>query len=685
LAAMNKLLWMPKDGHYAEFKDRLGNQIQHPSAALWTIYHSIDSEVPDNFQAYQSLRYVDNQIPHIPVKAAGLDDGNYYTLSTTNWMPYQWSLNNVVLAESMHTALANWQGGRTDEAFKLFKSEILASMYMGGSPGNIVQISYYDAIRGESYRDFGDPIGMFSRSLVEGLFGIVPDALSKTLTIRPGIPSDWNYASFATPDISFDFKRTGQTDNYTLIPKLETKMGLNFKVIARGQVKSVTLNGQPIVWKNVADAVGKPEISIKTAPASLYKISIVWAGPKPALPSPEKTFIAGNDIGVDIPNVKILKVFDPEKAFTGLQNTATRFTAKVSTATGNYSAFVQVNQGGLTWWMPLCFKVMNPVTLIPEKGLEADNSGFILQNNTYANALLVVKVNGFQKPLSIPSRETTDVITVPTDQLVPGTNKVDIVQVNGLHIFENLVDWKATVNGKLETVDLGSAFNDKVTQIFRNKYLSPRPTSTTLQLPVQGIGDWPKPTEVFNVDDSGLRKLAGDKNTITLPQGITFNTPGDASKNNIMFTSQWDNYPKEKTIALSGKSSHAWFLMAGSTNPMQSQMDNGELLIQYTDGSKDTLALRNPETWWPIDQDYYTDGFAFALEQARPPRIHLATGEIVAGDESKQRYNGKSIKGGAATVLDMPLDPTKTLKSLTLKTVANDVVIGLMAVTLSRE
>jgi hypothetical protein len=34
--------------------------------------------------------------------------------------------------------------------------------------------------------------------------------------------------------------------------------------------------------------------------------------------------------------------------------------------------------------------------------------------------------------------------------------------------------------------------------------------------------------------------------------------------------------------------------------------------------------------------------------------------------------------------LDMPLDANKTLKELKLQTIANDVVIGLMSVTLQR-
>jgi hypothetical protein len=203
-----------------------------------------------------------------------------------------------------------------------------------------------------------------------------------------------------------------------------------------------------------------------------------------------------------------------------------------------------------------------------------------------------------------------------------------------------------------------------------------------LQLPWQGIGDWPHPHESFEVKDEGLRKLAQTNDQFELSQGIRFKTPSDPKANNIVFTSQWDNYPNEKVIPLSGNASHAWFLMAGSTNPMQSQLDNGIITVQYTDGTEELLALRNPETWWPIDQDYFTDDFAFKLKQARPIRIHLATGKIVDGQESKAFWNGKKIEGGAATILDMPLNPKKTLKSITLKTLTNDVVIGLMSITL---
>jgi hypothetical protein len=75
----------------------------------------------------------------------------------------------------MHTALAYFQAGRPEEAYRLMKSSFLDGMYLGNSPGNLGQVSFYDAARGECYRDFGDPIGVASRLLVQGLYGILPD------------------------------------------------------------------------------------------------------------------------------------------------------------------------------------------------------------------------------------------------------------------------------------------------------------------------------------------------------------------------------------------------------------------------------------------------------------------------------------------------------------------------------
>jgi hypothetical protein len=615
LKAMNTALWMPEKGWFAEYKDALGLQKRHPSAGLWTIYHSIDSEVPDAFQAWQSLRYVDTSNPHIPVRANGLEDKGYYTLSTTNWMPYEWSLNNVVLAESTHTALANWQAGRTEEAFKLWKSELLSSMYLGGSPGNFAQVSHYDATLGESYRDFGDPVGINSRALVEGLFGIVPDALNKTLLIRPGLPQEWDHASLKIPDLTFSFKRNGHTDEYKLIPSFAIQLALKMRIKARNSsIISLKVNGKATNWSNVDNAISTPEVEFTVAPAKSYNIEVVWGKGSLSKTKLGAQYLLGSTIDINFDDAKITKVYDPQGVLDQAATISGNLKATLKAEIGHRTAFVQLKQQDFTYWYPLCFEI----TEIDKKN----------------------------------------------------------------HQILNLMDpkWK---NQKLETIDLSTFFNNEVGQIFRNKYLSPRPNTTTLQLPSQGIGDWTNTKLHPEINDQGLRQLAGARNEFTLPSGIVFKTPSAAKLKNIIYTSQWDNYPAQVEIPLYGKANAVFFLLAGSTNPMQSRMDNGEVIVHYTDGSTEQLPLRNPENWWPIEQDLYTDGFAFNTGADRPLRVHLKTGKVVTPTDAEE-WNGKEIEGGAATALAIKLNPAKTLSKLTLSALCNDVVVGLMAITLSR-
>lgn len=674
LHAVNDLLWLPAKGWYAEYIDKgdRGARIVHPAAGLWTIYHAIDSRVPDPFQAYQALRYIDTQIPHIPIRAKGLADTSLYTLSTTNWLPYTWSLNNVVMAESLHTALAYWQGGRPEEAWPLWKGALVESMYLGASPGNFQQLSFYDAMRGELYRDFADPIGMAARSLVEGLFGIHPDALQDTLRITPGWPMAWDAASLHIPDIGLEYTRRLNMDLYHIHAVFAKKMCLLLRVRARTDgVGSVTANGRPIAWSAVADPVNGPLLAIVVPSgrsdaradarsdgspdassrdrgaedhaaqphvAQDYHIAIAWKGDTFDASSSDAissdtlsasagflniksgmrlpTYAAGQSLRVNIAKAKIRQVFDPQTALSGISFTDHGLRATVRASEANATFFIRLEQGSFSWWQPFDFHVRRPA-------------------------------------LAQPAIQNAPVVT----------------------------------GAQYDTIGLTAYFNDRVDRIFRNEYRTPRPASPTLQLPLQGIGNWCYPLVDPVIDDAGLRARAGERNEIILPAGLPLATPGTKGSPNILFTSRWDNFPDSVAIPLKGKASHAYFLLAGSTDPMQSRITNGLIDIRYKDGSADELPLNNPETWWPIEQDYYEDGFAFSVGAPRPLRVYLKTG--IVSDKPPGRitikgFSGTGIDGGAATILDMPLHPGKELDHMVLRTVANDVVIGLMSLTLLR-
>lgn len=514
LKAMNERLWLADKGHWVEYQDMMGLKRKHESAAVWSVYTPIDCGACTGEQAYQATRYVDREIPHIDVEDTGLK-----TISTTNWLPYSWSINNVAAAEVMHTALAFFEAGRNEAGYRLMKANIMDQMYYGGSPANFGQVSYYDAARGECYRDFGDCIGISARTLIQGFFGIVPEALYGRCIIRPGFPSHWESASVSTPYLTYKYKRNGKKATFEITQNFAQPL----KIVIR----------QNIGEGRYVDVEATDE-----------KHQVITVDVPTAIPDPV------DDI------------------------------------------FVQ-------------------------KLVDADAYG-----------------------LGEPSAK-----------------------------------------GSFRKIKMDNLMNSEVDDIYKNKYLSPRPQVTTLQIPTQGIGEWCHPTLDADINDSVFRTLI--KKDEFKVAGVPFRTLKEG--NNIAYTSLWDNYPESVTVPLKGKAQYAYLLMAGSTNHMQCRIDNGLIIATYTDGSTDTLKLVNPDNWCPIEQDYYVDGKAFYTTQPRPYRIALGTGTVsrnLGEALGISEVYGRPIPGGAAQMLKMPLNKRKELQSLTLRTLSNDVVIGLMAVTL---
>lgn len=595
LKALNARLWMPERGHWAEFQDFMGHKRLHTSPGVWTIYHALDSDIADPFQAYLATSYVDREIPHIPVTVSAfpssdknweatvaatarqLNAEGYASISTTNWLPYSWSINNVAFAEVMHTALAYFQAGRADAGFHLLKSSVLDGMYLGESPGNFGQISFYDAARGECYRDFGDPIGVASRVLIQGLYGILPDAMNGRLLVKPGLPSSWPFASLHTPDIDFDFKHTNEAvTSYTIIHRLPAVHTLELQFPAqRSEVAELTVNGKPATWTLVENSITRPVLSVMVPASSDEKveINIEWGGE--VLGSLAKSQIEAASAEAPV-------------------------------------RFVPMQQGDMKWWAP----VDNPMAA--DKGNSTQFSAF-------------AKVN----------------------------------------------------SSKCEPVVMDKQFNSAVTDIFRNEYLSPRSPYTTLQIPKQGIGEWCHPLHTVDIDDSGLRSSV-QKGVLNTKLGVPFRTPAEGQ--NIAFTSLWDNYPDSLTVSLKGKASCAYLLMAGSTNHMQCHIDNGLIRVYYKDGTCDKMALRNPDNWAPIEHIFFEDGMAFNRHAPALYRLRLKTGEVSNNFGEELGFPGASreLDGGAAILLEMPLNPDKKLSHLVLETLSNDVVIGLMGITLQR-
>ena len=544
LKAMNARLWLNKPGHWAEYEDLMGLRRKHLSAALWTIYTPIDCGACTPDQAWRATLYADRHFPHIPVEIAEggqivADDGHqYYTMSTTDWLPYDWSTNNVAHEEVMNTALAYFIAGRRNEGFRLLKSDILDGMFLGACPGNFGQISYYDKARSEAYRDFGDCVGIASRAIVNGLFGIRPDALHRQCILQYSLPDEWDDATINTPYLSYHMHRDGNRLSYDITQHFAQPLRIILRV-GTGEGRFVDFQGSDSEQQTIT--------------------------------------------------------IDLDKYITAEEPSATAYIGD--------------------------------------------------------------------------SHDNTDIDLAGLADFIEGTRQTP--------------------------VDISRLFNANVDDIFRNEYLSPRPPYTTLQLPKQGIGQWCQPDRTAHIEDDGLRAKSV-KGVFDTGIGVSFLTPAEG--HNIIYTSLWDNYPESVDIPLKGKAAYACLLLAGSTNNMQSRIDNGIITAHYSDGTADTLRLVNPVNWCPIEQEYYLDGLAFSAASLRPYRVHLGSGQVSRhiSEVTRTAAFANSVPGnpdsaeprlidcGAAEILKMPLNPKKRLRRLTLRTLSNDVVIGLMAVTLTR-
>jgi hypothetical protein len=693
LKAMRRELWLADRGWFAEWKDLTGLRLAHPHAALWTFSHATDSEVPTPLEAWQISRFVDTQIAHIPVHGPGVPAGGYYTLPTTSWMPYTWSINNVVMAEAVHTSLAYWQAGRGDEAFRLFKGAVLDSMYMGLCPGNVGMTTHFDMARGEAQRDFADAAGVLSRALLEGLFGVRPDALAGELLVRPGLPPEWGRAELRHADFRLAFRRSGPAETYTVEPRFTKPMRLRLHAAApRDGVARVSVNGRPARWRVLEDSVGRPRVEIESPPAARHEIVIVWKGAKTAAAGAPSVVARGGELRAGFGAARLLEVADPQHALGRITRGESFFRAAAVGVTGHRTAFAKVRQGDAVWWSPVAFEIRPPFEIIQAVNRDAGHLRFRVRNNT-PNPIggdMTVRTGGRveSKRLASPAFGESGEVALASAGLLPGSNRV-VVELGGGRSVEGLVtNWKIDAGEatRWETVDLSASFNDRLTRIFENEYLRPRSPFVSLAIPKQGIGSWVHWDEKFEIDDTGLRAAAErGGGRLVLPQGVPFRTTGAGEAKNVAFTSRWENYPREVSAALAGRASHVYLLVAGSTNWMQSRFDNGEVVVAYADGSTERLALHNPTNWWPLDQDYFIDDYAFRRPEPIPPRVDLRSGLVRVLDPAEFKGKGGKVNGGAATVLDLPLRADKELRSLTVRALANEVVIGLLAATLVRD
>jgi hypothetical protein len=228
-------------------------------------------------------------------------------------------------------------------------------------------------------------------------------------------------------------------------------------------------------------------------------------------------------------------------------------------------------------------------------------------------------------------------------------------------------------------IDLAPVLNGDVRTIYSQSYLSPRPSTVSARIGTDGYSPWTflywnsHPPMIGLDGVPAMLKKSGDGRLRT-PQGVPFAWPGEAR--NIAFTSRWDNWPRQVTVPVGQAGDVVWFLICGSTNPMQGRIANAVLRMRYARGDDELLELIPPINYWNLSPirpmitapgqesrcDYTAETDAFCVPKPWPETVQL-------GENCRAMLLSSRLRRGVA------------LKSVTLETLSAEVVVGLMGVT----
>jgi hypothetical protein len=645
------LLWISDEGHYAAFREEGGHMRLRPDAWLYAVFLPIEAGLNTPEEAAQALYYsewaLERDVVECPVPGSpgGVNETCGVVVWTSNWVPSQWSVRQLWGGDNYALAMAYFFAGLPDDGYAVLRGTLSWNMLLMGVPGQ--------AGGANGGTDFNDCVHPLSRALVEGLFGYRPDYISGTVLVAPQFPSAWANASLAVADVQLAFSSpAGSAGTSSLlavtltqpVPSLVLKLPVRAAGLATGGGVSVTGLVPPSATWTVATEPGFGQ--------SVVVVTVQDAG------------------GVTAARVTVS--FDSPLPYTP----------------SVYVNLTEGQAGDVTLVPPQGLVIVN---MSDPQGVFAPGSARIVNGSIVGS--LASGVSGYHMVIASASTVAT-----PGGQPLPQTIlfklNITAADAGALPLALRFDPAALSSSPASQWTFISIEANADITGIYLpGQYLSPRPETCAVRVGTDGWSAWtftywnsPAPP---TPDFAFLANFSIGGGVIQTPQGARFLLPNSTaapgrgelgpgaraapggSGPNIAFASLWDNYPAAVNVsvapgALPGATT-AWVLVAGSTNPMQTLLANAALRFAYTDGTVEELDLVPPRNFWSLsgwgtaDYDYETD--AFCLPQVPPPSVQL-------GNSNRAMVYAHSLAEG------------KTLAQVQLEVLSQEVVIGVMAVSL---
>jgi hypothetical protein len=695
--AMNDKLWLPSQGHYAEFIDRMGLKRVHTEPELPTIYHPIDFGVTDQLQAYQMLRFTETNLRN----ETGMPGGGRLVWSS-NWAPnfnrqYTHSTHDLVFAEALNLAIAYYRAGQFDKAYELVKGTY-AAMYQGGIPGGLSCHAYRNGQQ-RANEEFADSISMFARVVVEGVFGILPQMQSGIIHLTPGFPVHWKEASIVTPDISYRFHKTDSEITIEATSARPVRIHYRFP-LGQARLLAASIDGatahariEPGIGGAFLDAMGS------RGNRSVLRIRL---NPREVVVRSRPVVAVGDELAIHIEGAPAVALKDPQGVLAQPRLTEQNVAGTVRAPLGHHTLFVSVGGAEASWWEPIRFEVRPPVEIVnSQPDFISGACRFALRNNTASELKAKAKVawagGTTALPVSLASQmEQQFKVEGSAEELLPGKNRLEITGLSNLGAISTEVNYwpegaPARTVGRWETLRLDSQYNDSFSTIlFRPYWTSEYPYAVCCDYMLAHLNG---PRNRVP-DDGRLRAQVNTQGVFMTHYGIPF--AQRAKGNNMVALGRWKELPDRIEIPVNDVARRICLLLSGMTFPMQSHIANARVTVHYADGQTSVLDLTNPKNfdngWGKFGGTYHYAANGIEIIGEKQPEnmeaVHAigSPGVILRQQGTPEPFVQPEWDvvppPPHADIVDVVCDPGRKIRHVDVEVLSNEIIVGLLGVTL---
>ena len=250
-----------------------------------------------------------------------------------------------------------------------------------------------------------------------------------------------------------------------------------------------------------------------------------------------------------------------------------------------------------------------------------------------------------------------------------------------------ITPWKAPAGdhdlNRWTLVDLAAVYNATIVDaLARVEKEAPRPANPASQVGFDywrsHLGDRHHGDAVQMPSDAAWRAKVGADGVAWTTDGIPFKTVKEG--NNIGIVTQAGAYPLRLEFPVSAVGKTLYLMISGESFPVQSHMPHLRVTLHYTDGTEQERLLVSPfgigdcwSTWCGRWHDTAVNGFE-NLGGRFGPKGSLDVADL------RQPVNVDT----EAHLVSFPLHGGKTLETVRMEAVANDIIFGIMGATVEK-